>query len=110
MMMLIGGIIDLFPLAAGAITIYILWTTGAELIPLMIVILLTIITLGIAGYFGKFIEANYCKKCVNLSCMMSKVPESLKQEYLERNPEMLEAWKSCGYEEKDSATVDEDTG
>ena len=44
-----------------------------------------------------FIGENYCKKCVNLSCMMNKVTEELKEDYLRKNPEMLNAWEACGH-------------
>jgi hypothetical protein len=96
-MAVIGGFIDLFPIV---ITAYATWTmisTGADVSQVILYAGLTVIALIAAGYLGKFLGDNYCTKCVNLSCMMNKVPEELKQRYLEKNPEMLESWKSSGY-------------
>lgn len=40
---------------------------------------------------------HHCPKCVNFSCPLNKVPKSLVDEYLERNPIMKKAWEQSGY-------------
>ncbi|MFQ6124551.1 MAG: hypothetical protein ACE5R6_08110 [Candidatus Heimdallarchaeota archaeon] len=40
---------------------------------------------------------HHCSKCVNFSCPLNKVPKSLVDEYLERNPIMKKAWIQSGY-------------
>ena len=75
----------------------ILFSTASDLLLILLMVGLTIFFLVAAVHLEKFISENYCKKCVNLSCMMNKVPEELKAAYLRRNPEMLRAWQACGY-------------
>lgn len=96
-MMTVGGFIDLFPLAAGAYAAWVLYTTGAELLVLSTMIGLTVLMLIVSGYLGKFLADNYCVRCVNLSCTMNKVPKEVAEEYLRRNPAIMEIWKACGY-------------
>ncbi len=59
---------------------------------------------GIAGAFlissvaciyivGKFL----CSKCVNFSCPFNLVPKKYVDQYLKKNPVMMEAWKKTGY-------------
>jgi len=38
-----------------------------------------------------------CIRCVNFSCPMNAVSKELVNAFLERNPEMLAAWKASGY-------------
>ncbi len=96
-MSLVGGFIDIFPLLVGAYATWILLSTGADIFLVLMIAGLTILFLGAAGYLEKFIGENYCTRCVNLSCMMNKVSDETKQAYLEKNPELLKIWESCGY-------------
>ncbi|MCF2141242.1 MAG: hypothetical protein K9W44_14375 [Candidatus Lokiarchaeota archaeon] len=38
---------------------------------------------------------NSCKKCPNFSCILNRVPQDWKDEYLRRNPVMREAWEKA---------------
>ncbi len=96
-MAVVGGFIDLFPIAIAAYATWVQFTLGADPLSITIFGSLTLIAIIAAGYLGKFLGDNYCNKCVNLSCMMNKVSEELKEEYLRKNPEMLKAWEACGY-------------
>ncbi|MHA1943228.1 MAG: hypothetical protein ACW96M_02420 [Candidatus Thorarchaeota archaeon] len=93
----VGGFIDLFPIAVAAYATWLQFTLGADLLSTAMYASLTLIALIAAGYLGKFLGDNYCNKCVNLSCMMNKVPEELKEEYLRKNPEWLKIWESYGH-------------
>ena len=96
-MTLVGGFIDLFPILIAGYASWVLFSTGAELVLTLTMIGLTLVSIIAAGYLEKFLRENFCMKCVNLSCMMNKVPEGLKAEYLRKNPELLKAWEACGY-------------
>lgn len=96
-MAIVGGFIDIFPLLVSAYATWILFSTGAEVILTVSMATLTIAFLVAAGYLEKFIGENYCKRCVNLSCIMNKVPDEAKEAYLRKNPEMLKAWEACGH-------------
>jgi uncharacterized membrane protein len=96
-MAVVGGFIDLFPVLIAAYATWLLFSTGAELVLTVLMAGFTIISMIAEWYLGEFLGENYCKKCVNLSCMMNKVPQELKDEYLRKNPEMLKAWEACGY-------------
>lgn len=95
-MSVVGGFIDLFPLLAGAYAIWVLYSTGAEML-LLGMLGLTVIMLGASVYFGKYLADEYCIRCVNFSCVMNKVPKHLAGEYLRRNPLMRKAWEDWGY-------------
>ncbi|MFW9963265.1 MAG: hypothetical protein ACFFCX_06865 [Candidatus Sifarchaeia archaeon] len=89
--------IDLFPVLVGAYATWILFSIGADILLTILMAGLTVISIVAAAYLEKFIGVNYCKKCVNISCMMNKVSDDLKEEYLSKNPEMLKVWEACGY-------------
>jgi hypothetical protein len=97
-MMAVGGFIDLFPIAAGAFGVWVLFSGGADIPQIIIMVALTVAMLAGSAYLGKFLGDVYCAKCVNLSCAMNKVPKAVADEYLRRNPSLLEIWKACGYE------------
>lgn len=97
-MIVVGGFIDLFPIVAGALGVWAVFSVGAELVPLTIMTSLTLMMLVVSAYLGKFLADNYCTRCVNLSCAMNKVPIPVADEYLRRNPVLLEIWMACGYE------------
>ena len=105
-MMTVGGFIDLFPIAAGAYAAWVLFSGGADLLPLAVMVVLTLAMLAGSAYLGKFLADVYCVKCVNLSCVMNKVPKEVADEYLRRNPSMLELWKECGYELGEESAAD----
>ncbi|MFW9806588.1 MAG: hypothetical protein ACFFFK_07665 [Candidatus Thorarchaeota archaeon] len=96
-MTLVGGFIDVFPILWAGYSVWVLYSINAELLSIISMIGLTIVSIIAAGYLEEFIGKNYCKRCVNLSCMMNKVPKELKDEFLQKNPEMLKIWESCGY-------------
>lgn len=39
-----------------------------------------------------------CTKCINFSCVFNRVPKERIDSYLNRNPEMAEAWKEAGWQ------------
>jgi len=96
-MAIVGGFIDLFPIVIAAYATWTMFSTGADSIQIILFGSLTLIALVAAGYLGKFLGDNYCNKCVNLSCMMNKVPNGLKEEYLKRNPGIRAAWEASGH-------------
>ncbi|MFX1416777.1 MAG: hypothetical protein ACFFC0_08180 [Promethearchaeota archaeon] len=93
----VGGFIDLFPLLAGAYGSWVAFSTDAGITTIAIMIVLTLVMLAVAGYFGKYLADNYCVRCVNFSCVMNKTSKPLVDEYLLKNPAMREAWEACGY-------------
>ena len=96
-MAIVGGFIDLFPVVIAGYATWVQFSIGADPFSIAIFTGLTLMAIISAGYLGKFLGDNYCNKCVNLSCMMNKVPDELKEEYLRKNPEMLKIWEACGY-------------
>ena len=102
-MALVGGFIDIFPILMAGYSTWVLYSTESSLFSIILMVGLTIISIIGAGYLEEFIGENYCKRCVNLSCMMNKVPKELKDEFLQKNPEMLKVWKACGYAIEDES-------
>jgi hypothetical protein len=96
-MMAVGGFIDIFPLLVSAYATWYLFSSGADLLVIGLMAGLTILALVTAGYLEKFLRVNFCEKCVNLSCIMNKVPDELKEKYLEKNPEWRKILEDCGY-------------
>ena len=96
-MLIVGGFIDIFPLLIAAYATWVLFSTGADLIMVVLMAGLTFLALATAGYLEKFLRENFCEKCVNLSCMMNKVPDEVKEEYLRKNPEWRKILEECGY-------------
>jgi hypothetical protein len=47
---------------------------------------------GLLLFFAIYLPLT-CPRCVNLSCVFNRVPEEVKQRYLELNPKMKEAWE-----------------
>ncbi len=58
---------------------------------------IAVATLLTAISFFSVLSIYYCPNCVNFSCPFNKVPKSMVDEYLERNPVMKEAWEKSGY-------------
>ncbi|MGY5853138.1 MAG: hypothetical protein RTU92_06190, partial [Candidatus Thorarchaeota archaeon] len=63
-MMLVGGFIDLFPVAAGVYGVWILFTAGSDILSIMMMATMTVIMFGAAGYLEKYIREGYCVKCI----------------------------------------------
>jgi hypothetical protein len=40
----------------------------------------------------------YCPRCINFSCYFNKVPKSIVDEYLKKNPVIRKSWEKNGYE------------
>ncbi len=49
----------------------------------------------VSGIFT--LRISVCTRCVNFSCPMNAVPETLVEAYLKRNPQMEAAWAARGY-------------
>lgn len=96
--MIIGGFVDLFPLLAGGYAVWVLFNIGADMVLLVSMAVATMVMGGLTAYMGKFIGDGYCARCVNFSCVMNKAPKSFVSDYLERNPEMRDAWEKAGYD------------
>ncbi|MFW9767327.1 MAG: hypothetical protein ACFFF9_07000 [Candidatus Thorarchaeota archaeon] len=96
-MMAVGGFIDVFPLLISAYAVWHLFSAGADLLVIGLMAGLTILALITAGYLEKFLRENFCERCVNLSCMMNKVPYELKEKYLQKNLEWRKILEDCGY-------------
>ena len=58
---------------------------------------LAVITLASALSFFYCLRIYVCSKCVNFSCNLNTVPKAVVDDYLRRNPVMLEAWEKAGY-------------
>jgi hypothetical protein len=43
-------------------------------------------------------QRNVCRRCVNFSCPLNRVPKRVVDEYLRRNEVMRNAWEADGYE------------
>jgi hypothetical protein len=54
-----------------------------------------------AVFFSSVLSISICTKCVNFSCPLNRVPKRAVDEYLTRNPTMLRAWETSGYEPSD---------
>ncbi|WP_457559380.1 hypothetical protein [Candidatus Harpocratesius sp.] len=78
---------------------------GASLLFIIPLIFLLIIQefifVGLVGlfYIIFFLNTsnNSCKKCPNFSCILNRVPQDWRDEYLRRNSVMCEAWEKDGY-------------
>lgn len=82
---------------------YGIWLLAGEyatqgLYALMGMVGITVATLLAGGQFFLILKYHYCRRCVNFSCPLNRVPKSLVDAYLRRNPVMREAWEKSGYE------------
>lgn len=68
-----------------------------DIIALLGLIGIALATLLAALTFFSSLIIHYCPKCVNFSCPLNRVPKSLINNYLERNPIMKAAWEQSGY-------------
>lgn len=58
----------------------------------------TLATILAAAQFFLILRYHYCRRCVNFSCPLNRVPKPLVDAYLRRNRVMREAWEASGYE------------
>jgi hypothetical protein len=71
--------------------------TGAELHALFGMIGITTATILTQGQFWMLLMYYFCRKCVNFSCPLNRVPRWMVDEYLRKNPVMRAAWEKSGY-------------
>lgn len=60
-------------------------------------LLLAIYLVAVATW-GVVMQRNVCRRCVNFSCPLNRVPKCLVENYLQRNAVMRRAWEAHGYE------------
>ena len=101
-MLIFGTYIDLFPFV-GIIWGIIFFALNVEgnLTFGILLIITSVLFIVVAGYFGKVLLGNMCKKCANFSCSMNKVPKDIIDKFLEKNPKMREAWVKAGWKEQE---------
>jgi len=64
--------------------------------------LFLLISIAGLGIFFGILLFRTCSKCVNFSCPLNRVPKTIVNAYLKRNPVMKCAWEAAGYSmEKD---------
>ena len=89
----------LFPVLVEAYGIWFMSVdyAGFGLYALLGMIGVTVATF-LAGFQFFYILLYYfCSRCVNFSCPLNRVPKSIVDEYLKRNPVMKQAWERSGY-------------
>jgi hypothetical protein len=82
--------------------LYGLWFLATEGVPIMDVRMLdlglllfaTIILISVLFTMFLFV---FCPKCVNFSCQFNRVPKTVADKYLKKNPVLKEAWEKSGY-------------
>lgn len=92
-----GGFVDMFPIVAFIYGIIIMFTGSATSTERIALIGITIILILLMIQLNKLIQSEVCPKCPNFSCAMNKVPKSLRDSYIKRNPIMKEKWEKSGY-------------
>jgi len=95
--LIMGGVVDLFPIIAfiyGIVALFINMTTLAEKIAMIgITIILALEMID----FNNMLQNNLCTKCPNFSCVMNKTSKQVRDEYIKKNPVMKKAWEAKGY-------------
>jgi len=59
--------------------------------------LLLFLTLVAEAVWLVVMQRNVCRRCVNFSCPLNRVPKITVDAYLRRNDVMRQAWEACGY-------------
>ena len=59
-------------------------------------ILLLVITIVASVVWIIIIQLKVCTDCVNFSCVLNRVPKSVRQQFFEKNPIIKEAWEKKG--------------
>jgi len=88
-----------FPGLVEGYGIWLLWREYSTygLYALIGMIGVTVATILAAAQFFLILRYHYCRRCVNFSCPLNRVPKSLVDAYLRRNRVMREAWEASGY-------------
>jgi hypothetical protein len=89
-----------FPPLVEGYGIWSLWHDYANrgLLALLGMIGITVATIMAAAQFALILVYHYCRRCVNFSCPLNRVPKPLVDAYLRRNRVMRQAWEASGYE------------
>jgi len=66
---------------------------------------ITVATLMAGLQFVYIMHHDFCSRCVNFSCPLNNVPQSLVDGFLRKNPVMREAWERSGYEVSDPKSL-----
>lgn len=93
------GFLGLFPLLIELYGILFVIRNESIYGPLTALVFIGILIanlLAIMTFFTMFLLL-FCPECINFSCFFNKVPKSLVDEYLKKNPAIKEAWKKSGY-------------
>ena len=88
-----------FPIFSEIFGIWFYYSNGLSIFNqsffgLIIILISTILTCTIF-YMVFFLV--YCPRCINFSCFFNKVPKSIVDEYLKKNPIIRRAWEKNGY-------------
>jgi hypothetical protein len=59
--------------------------------------LLAVIALSSGVSFGYLLWKNICNRCVNFSCPLNNVPKEIKNQFLNQNPVMKQAWEETRF-------------
>lgn len=98
LMLAFGGFIDLFPFAVAAYGIIVSLISGLkrpqETMAFAGLILITVGFTVLAGILDKFLRGGACKRCPNFSCAMNRVPDDIRNAFLQKNPTMKAAWEA----------------
>ncbi|MHB1152557.1 MAG: hypothetical protein ACYCWE_06710 [Eubacteriales bacterium] len=92
-----GGLVDFFPFISFIYGIVLLYTYPAGSSERVAMIGITVIHILLMIQLNNTIQKEVCPKCPNFSCVLNKVPKSVRDSYIKRNPVMKDAWKKTGY-------------
>jgi len=89
-----------FPIFSELYGIWFFYANGFNILDpavlgLIIIFIATILTCIL--FFAVFLLL-YCPRCINFSCFFNKVPKSIVDEYLKKNPVIRKAWEKSGYD------------
>jgi hypothetical protein len=91
--------LGLFPIFFELFGVWYFYSIGFNILNrsfLGLVIILTSTVIMCIIFFAFFILI-YCPRCINFSCFFNKVPKSIVDEYLRKNPVIRKAWEKNGY-------------
>ncbi|MFX1534339.1 MAG: hypothetical protein ACFFDI_08970 [Promethearchaeota archaeon] len=98
MMTLIVILLVGIPFSGELYGLYYLFINNYEILTLLGMLGVFIATALTSWQFFYIIDKQYCVFCVNFSCPLNKVPKSIIDQYLRKNPIMKEAWEKSGYQ------------
>ena len=98
-LMIFFSFLWVFPVLVEAYGIWVMSVAFAEfgIYALLGMIGVTLATILVGLQFYYIMVSRFCSRCVNLSCPMNRVPKSMVDAYLEKNPVMKRAWEKSGY-------------